>query len=412
MDALKKILIVGCLALGGCNPFGDGSHADTSFGACNAFDWKSSAVEQWSEMLLCMHAGRAVGGPRVPIAEKLTISNPRNQQFMGAVMAPNGFLYGIPYGDNDIGSQETSSVLVFNPITETSTMIDFSNPDKLGWEGGVLAPSGFIYGIPNRSVRDTAILKIDTNTNTVSLIEFRANRGTRWAGGTIASNGKIYSFPLDGNDNARLLEFDTSTESVNLITIPGKTGNARWGSTVLGPDGMVYGINYEDAEILKVDPNTGAITTVVNPNNGDYDQYGSVMAPNGKIYSIPNTSQGYYYSFDPVTGTSEELEFKALGGSWSGGAVAPTGMVYGFPKEQVDPAPLLQIDPMGKTAGPVLLIENPDFESWHSGALAHNGKIYALPFSGSSTAQILVIDPRANTKLGLNVVLSPFLNRF
>jgi len=77
-------------------------------------------------------------------------------KWVGGVVAPNGYIYGIPY--------DSASVLKIDPTTDTATTFgNFVGTAK--WRGGVLAPDGHIYGIPYDS---NTILKIDPTTDTAT----------------------------------------------------------------------------------------------------------------------------------------------------------------------------------------------------------------------------------------------------
>ena len=71
-------------------------------------------------------------------------------QWSGGVLAPNGRIYGIPYG--------SKTILEINPTSNptTDTFGDWSVGYK--WNGGVLHTNGKIYGIPYASV---SILEMD-----------------------------------------------------------------------------------------------------------------------------------------------------------------------------------------------------------------------------------------------------------
>ena len=79
--------------------------------------------------------------------------------------------------------------------TESTSLFD-GGADLSGdykWIGGVLAPNGKIYGIPDDS---TSVLCIDPSNNTTS--RFGSLSGTgKWVGGVLAPNGKIYGIPYN-----------------------------------------------------------------------------------------------------------------------------------------------------------------------------------------------------------------------
>ena len=102
---------------------------------------------------------------------------------MGGVLAPNGMIYGIPYGLN--------TVLKIDPTTDTATT--FGSMSAAGDSvGSVLAPNGLIYGMPYSSTR---IVRVDPTTDTI-LPDFGSLTGvSKWAGGVLGPDGTIYGIP-------------------------------------------------------------------------------------------------------------------------------------------------------------------------------------------------------------------------
>ena len=64
------------------------------------------------------------------------------------------------------------------------------------WNGGVLAPNGKIYGIPEDS-NDVLIISPSANNVTVDLSTISGLDGSlnKFSGGVLAQNGKIYAMP-------------------------------------------------------------------------------------------------------------------------------------------------------------------------------------------------------------------------
>jgi len=116
--------------------------------------------------------------------------------YYGAVLAPNGTIYGIPF--------DASNVLKIDPDTDTVSTIGTVSG---GFRGGVLAPNGKIYGIPYDA---SNIFKIDPDTDTVSTINSPFDG---FLGGVLAPNGKIYAPPFNASN---VLKIDPSTISIDI----------------------------------------------------------------------------------------------------------------------------------------------------------------------------------------------------
>ena len=71
-------------------------------------------------------------------------------------------------------------------------MKNFQTITDKKWSGGVLAPNGKIYGIPNNS---NLIIEITTDTYGISLINTNKTNTEKWKGGVLANNGFIYTIP-------------------------------------------------------------------------------------------------------------------------------------------------------------------------------------------------------------------------
>ena len=70
--------------------------------------------------------------------------------------------------------------------------------DEYKWGGGVLAPNGLIYGVPNHA---TTVLIIDPNTETADTTSLQdAGAGSdKYHGGVLAPNGLIFAIPYSAD---------------------------------------------------------------------------------------------------------------------------------------------------------------------------------------------------------------------
>jgi hypothetical protein len=123
--------------------------------------------------------------------------------------------------------------------------------------------------------------------------------------------------------------------------------------------------------------------------SGDQSKWtGGVLAPNGMIYGIPFSATSIL-KIDPTNDTVST--FGSLSGSakWTGGVLAPNGMIYGIPR---DATSILKIDPNNDTVSTFGSLSGS--LKWTGGVLAPNGMIYGIPTDATS---ILKIDPTNDT---------------
>jgi len=287
-------------------------------------------------------------------------------QWAGGVLAPNGKIYGIP--------QNSTSVLVIDPITNTVSTFGSLSADADKWQGGVLAPNGKIYGIPRNS---NSVLVIDPATDTT--FTFGSLVGTdKWFGGVLAPNGKIYGIPFNSTS---VLVIDPITNTASTFGSLGVVVN-KWVGGVLAPNGKIYGIPQNSTSVLLIDPITNTASTF-GSLVGTAKWFSGVLAPNGKIYGIPRNSTSVLV-IDPATNTAST--FGSLSGTfkWQGGVLAPNGKIYGIPYSSTS---VLVIDPITNTASTFGSLVGT--AKWFGGVLAPNGKIYGIPRNSNS---VLIID--------------------
>eukprot|EP01051_Picozoa_sp_SAG22_P017583 SAG22_NODE_2750_length_2251_cov_1.424721_2_plen_157_part_00 len=117
-------------------------------------------------------------------------------KWLGAVLGPNGKIYGIPCN--------ADAVLIIDPVagsTDTTTMAGFGIRNGK-WNDGVLGLDGKIYGMPDYAGSVLTIDPVAGSTDTTTLA-FQStfqpwlNSGDKWYGGVLAPDGKIYGIPAD-----------------------------------------------------------------------------------------------------------------------------------------------------------------------------------------------------------------------
>lgn len=222
-----------------------------------------------------------------------------------------------------------------------------------------------------------------------------------WVSGTIAQDNNIYCFPW--NNNA-IIKIDPTNEIITQIPLNPLTGagntsdNYACSATVLAPNGKIYSlmlgfnvVGISKTAILEFDPIGSQITKIIDVDPS-FDCQKLCLAPNGKIYAAPLQSNKVL-EIDPVAGVSTTGRFADVASGdlkWAGNVLGPNGKIYGIP---LNATSVLEIDPIAGTTSSFGSLSS-DTLKWRGGCLAPNGKIYGFPANSTS---ILEIDPIAKT---------------
>jgi len=322
-----------------------------------------------------------------------------NSGWSGGVLAPNGKIYGIPQGN---------TILEIDPLVGTATT--FSCSVTVSYVGGVVAKNGKIYCNSNTGNKVLEIDPISRNSTEISFINgaFSGNNAI------LSTNGKIYFSPK----GTRVGIYNPITKSDSFITVSGLNGFNNCGT--LAPNGKIYCIssNGGPLKILVIDPSDDTTSTISTTISSDYDSWRSaVLAQNGKIYGIPQSSTSIL-EIDTIAGTATTFG-NVLGsaptgnqsfGGRDGGVLGGDGKIYAAPQGSEafnSGIKLLVIDPIQKTLNYVDIPYIYPVSTWIGGVLAPNGKIYFIP--SSNNGFILEVGETTTTKPA-NSLLSPYMN--
>jgi hypothetical protein len=196
-------------------------------------------------------------------------------KWFGGVLAPNGNIYGIP------DQSTTNNVLIVDPKTNTADTSSITGISSLprgphGWKSGCLHPDGKIYCAPYTS---QTVLIIDPSTNTVNNTDIiglgdpNVKPGDRhqWHCGVLAPNGKIYFIPLGAFfvPLGRVLVVDPSSPVVNInsgITLANCTYTNSTKTLVCPGATFLTSVTVGDNIIITTNTfkYTGYIQTIVN----------------------------------------------------------------------------------------------------------------------------------------------------
>ena len=317
-------------------------------------------VRDWQPYLKQLAAANSTG-VTVTMSTFGTVST--SQIWNGGVLAPNGCIYCIPQG--------ASSILVINTLNDTVSTIGTVATNQY-WLGGALAPNGNIYFIPYVA---SNVLMINPTTNTISYFGSITNNGR--VGGVLAPNGNIYCTPITSDG---VLVINTSTNTVSTFG-SGLTGT--WNGSVLGPNGYIYGIPYGSTSTITVtNTNTNTVTTIGSVNTALTWRFGC-LAQNGNIYGIPmwaSTASQSILLINPSTNTV--TTFGTVSQAYNGGVLGPDGNIYCAPYSATN---ILVINP---TTNALTYVGSGLSTSWIGGILAPNGNIYFIPYSSASIIKL------------------------
>jgi len=328
-----------------------------------------------------------------------------NGALYAGVLAPNGKIY--------YPGTNSSIFCVLDPNTETfSTYAGFAGVVGESY-GGVLAPNGKIYCTPGNS----SLLKvIDPSNNTVTVINSTFPKGPDntnvyyigYQGGVLAPNGKIYFIPnwINSNTSTRntiMRVVDPTNDTVSSI-------NGVYGGHISGcvaPNGKIYCAPTNYSVISIIDPSTSTVSSIFAPGTSGT---GFALAPNGKLYSISSVTGNSFLVVNPATDTC--TTYPAVVG-YIGQVLGPDGRIYGVNYNASTGTFVGIIDPDTDT---FTTLSNVGISmvnaSYTTGLLHPNGKIYFGPHvSASSSLPFLSLNFNTNNNFNKNVCVSPFYNK-
>jgi outer membrane protein assembly factor BamB len=157
-----------------------------------------------------------------------------------------------------------------------------------GWgkyRGTVVGNDDFVYGIPYNA---THIVKFDpSNPDTTSTVGEEAEEDFECGNGVLAGDGDIYSV----NHSGQVLKVDTTNGNYTWIgdKIAEFVGQG-WGDPIIGVDKCIYWPSYNANRVLKFDPETQQLPSLVGDDLGEGQKWvgGALLATDGAIYCIPS----------------------------------------------------------------------------------------------------------------------------
>lgn len=177
----------------------------------------------------------------------IATTNDRNNGCLG----PNGKQYWSPSGPSG-----TRNYIEFDPATNTYT--SFGTPGGDTKAGMILAPDGFMYSLPFQNNPITRI-----NPKTLELTDVvTPNSSTRSSSACIGADGRIYMVG-DGN---QLTIWDWRNNSLEYVTLPSSSG---YHGICMGVYGDLYITPWSASKVVKLPiNNNGRVIKPIQEMNG------------------------------------------------------------------------------------------------------------------------------------------------
>jgi hypothetical protein len=198
-------------------------------------------------------------------------------------------------------------MLRLNPDNDTLSSVG----DDLGegwckYKGTVVGNDDFVYVIPDYARR---IVKFDpANPDTTSTVGEEAGERFRCGNGVLGGDGYIYA----ANRVRQVLQMDTVNNNYTWIGDPIYSGygvEVGWGDPIIGADKCIYWSPYSANRVLKFDPETQQLLSLVgdDPGPGFEKWKGGALASDGVIYCIPYCAATQVLAIDPFKEISMTL---------------------------------------------------------------------------------------------------------
>jgi hypothetical protein len=154
------------------------------------------------------------------------------------VVGNDDYVYGIPH----------SATRIVNP--DTTSTVGEEAEENVECGNGVLGDDGFIYAANSVG----RVLKVDTVNNNYTWIGDRifSERERGWVDPIVGVDKCIYWPPCDAN---RVLKFDPETQQLpSLVGGDLGEGSDKWLGGALAADGAIYCFPFDSSHVLVIDP--------------------------------------------------------------------------------------------------------------------------------------------------------------
>ncbi|TGL90205.1 hypothetical protein EHQ68_01870 [Leptospira congkakensis] len=363
--------------------------------ACDLSYEETHLAENWPQVKAEMESQFALGSDGTEDlfqyrSETIgSITGNSSTAFQGALNAPNGEIYFLPYA--------SEMFLSINPVTKAYTNVG-SKSSYVEFIGGSLGPSGKIYLSPHQ-LND--FQSIDTtNNNAKATMGNPSMSATAYNGAMYAPNGKIYFVP---SSETIIRYYDTNKASIGSVTTPTGSG---YSSAVLTPQGKIYFIPFLATSMAILDTKDDSVSfhPYVFPGSGAY--IAGVLTPNGRIYFIPYNAHPVIY----LNPTTNQIDIAAYlpaptTNMFNGAVLAPNGKIYPVPSDNA--TDFISIDTKDNTIT-TLFPKTTAGDSYRGGALGPDGNIYLAPHGAN---RFDLIQTKSKGRFCNSLRLSPYWNK-
>ena len=154
-----------------------------------------------------------------------------------------------------------------NPDNDSLSSVgdDLGEGSNKKYSGTVVGNDDFLYGIPYEATR---IVKFDpTNPDTTSTVgeEIEEGWGFDFGNGVLAGDGYIYAV----NGATQVLQIDTTNGNYTWIGDPFYEMEYGWDDPIVGVDKCIYWPPCSANRVLKFDPETQQLPSLVGDDLGD-----------------------------------------------------------------------------------------------------------------------------------------------
>ncbi len=192
-----------------------------------------------------------------------------------------------------------------NPDNDSlSSVGDDLGDEKFKYLGTVAGNDDCVNAIPFCASR---IVKFDpANPDTASTVGEEAEEWFECGNGVLGGDGYIYA----ANYSGQVLKIDTTSSGYTWIGDPIDSACGQgWGDPIVGADMCIYWPPRYANRVLKFDPETQQLPSLVGDDLGEegYKWQGGALATDGVIYSIPQDAK-QVLAIDPFKEFSATLQ--------------------------------------------------------------------------------------------------------